>query len=169
MTEADLNRMISNSLAWGYKIPDPPQVVAKTSSRRPFDGFGFLGESGIPIYWEAKLLKGYASLPFSRVAPHQLSALKAIKELGRDRVEALILVGVHIPYHGVHLFSFDILFFDSLIQAGQRKSIAKEQFKSLANQNVVILSNKEQFILQDILQKRTIRLFDTRWAGFVGG
>lgn len=163
MTEADLNNSIMNSLGWGYKIPDPPQAAARFSAKRPFDGFGVMvsrieGQVGVPVYWEAKLLKGYQALPFDRVAPHQAKALLELKALGGDTIETLILVGIHMPYHGIHLFSFDISCFLMLEQRGLSKSITKAQFEALQQQNRYLTSHKERFNFTEELLVKTITM-----------
>lgn len=163
MTEADLNTSIKNSLAWAYKIPDPAQAVVTVSAKRPFDGFGIFRPDALPvmpIYWESKLLKGFQALPFDRVSPHQVDALRDIKAIGGNGVLALVLVGVHIPYHGIQLFSFDIDCFLAIKEKASGKSITKAQFMFLESLKWYLTSSKERFNIESELYSKTLQVWN---------
>lgn len=104
MKEADLNRIIANSLDWGYKIPDPPQSVATVASQRPFDGFGTW--QSIPVYWEGKFSKRVKSFDLSRIADHQAAALEALYST-LSTAHIWVVYGVYVGRADFRIWIFD--------------------------------------------------------------
>ena len=100
MKESDMNRKIvstyNNNGMWAYKIPDPPQVVATSSNKRPFDLFGICDEYS--FYFECKLLKNkYQSFNFKRFEEHQIDSLKRIKDKNfmlNNKLLTLLVIGI---------------------------------------------------------------------------
>lgn len=148
MKETDLNRIIARNLNeryWGYKIPDPQQASATSSSERPFDGVGLLHDR--PIYFESKFQKGYKAFNFSHIREHQLRNLLAIKNSSSDwqtHPATVLVVGAWEARKYFHLFWFEIGFINYLIQNG-KKSILKREFELLMEAGLYLEIKKQQF------------------------
>lgn len=126
MKEADLNRIVAQSLDWGYKIPDPPQVVATTASQRPFDGFGTW--RALPVYWEGKFSKQLKSFDLSRIADHQAEALSAINTtIGVAHI--WIVYGVHVGRGDFRIWVFDWEYIRP--RREERRNILKKELEQL--------------------------------------
>jgi penicillin-binding protein-related factor A (putative recombinase) len=143
MQEKDLNRIINKTFAergFSHKLQDPPQAVAKTFGKNPFDGFAMV--DGVPIYWEAKLNKGYSALSFSKIQEHQLDSLLTLGDSGF--AFPLIMWGIYEPRKVKHIYTFDIDFISSLIQQG-KKSITKKELLEFHEKNMYVEIKKEYF------------------------
>lgn len=144
MNERELNRIIAKTFnefhmgpphdwrGFGYKIPDS-SFPKPQGGKRPFDGFAVY--MGFTIAWEAKFLRGYQALPFSRFADHQMEYLERVRQPGCQRL-GLVIVGINEPHRGTDLFFLDCLLVRSMaglesgasISQGQNKSIRADSF-----------------------------------------
>ncbi len=145
MTEQAINTAIVKSLLWGYKIPDPGKHDAYTAAKRPFDGFGITA-AGVPLYYEAKLLKGYKALNFERIEPHQWKNLLAIQDSPEPKL-CLVMVAIH-KERGTDLYCFDVGFLNELRQTS--KSIKKADFERYNKAGKVLSMYKGRFPLERI-------------------
>lgn len=145
MKEADLNRIIANSLEWGYKIPDPPQIVATTASQRPFDGFGIF--KNYPVYWEGKFSKQLKAFDLSRIADHQAEALDAIyRQL--SPAHTWIVYGVHVGRADFRIWIFDWAFIK--VRRLDKANILKKELEQYPYHAV----KKQQIAITDIIGER---------------
>lgn len=145
MKEADLNRIVANSLDWGYKIPDPPQAVATTASQRPFDGFGTF--DGLPVYWEGKFSKQVKSFDLSRIADHQAEALDALyKQLPSAHV--WIVYGVYVGRADFRVWIFDWAFIKDRRIAKQ--NVLKKELEQYPHHAV----KKQQIAINDVIGEK---------------
>ena len=156
MDEAVLNRDLCDAAiaggGWSYKIVDATASTARSSSKRPFDGFAVL-PGAIEIKFESKLLKGYQAFALDRVAPHQYDNLREIARLG---AKAWVTLGVWEAHHFLDIFTFDICLLWDLKESGI-KSINKKQLLSLKERGLFVPTLKRKkddpFILQEIIPK----------------
>ena len=105
-SEAEVCRILANSLNTGYKIPDATSNFGQTVIR-PFDGIGMIEkEDGLHfLCWEAKYLPKMMAFSFKRVEPHQHAYLKEYsKAIG---VESFLFVGVKFGRGKNYVFMFD--------------------------------------------------------------
>lgn len=125
MLEKDFNHdvvSLFNKWGWAYKIPDPSQDAAVSSSKRPFDGFAFFKDEG-SFFFESKLDKNkLQAFSLSRVEDHQYENLLKLKELGAITA---VLLGFWIPRKDYFFFAFDPLFLFNL-KASRKSILAKE-------------------------------------------
>lgn len=130
MKESDLNRDLVasvNLIGKGYKIPDPPQIVATTSNKRPFDWFG--SWSGSTYFVESKLMKAeFTAFPLNRVEDHQYEYLLSTKKAD-PHVHTLVAVAYWVPRRLYEVIFFDILYLSHLKENGV-KSIKKKEMLS---------------------------------------
>jgi len=159
MKEADLNRYIVanyNKNYWGYKIPDPPKIIATTSNPRPFDEICLCDK--YIMFGEAKLTKnGYSAFSLARVAEHQKTNLLKIKDSLRELgcyFYTPVILGIWEPRKYIHLFFFDIELILKLIEVG-KKSILKKELEKLQYENLYVdmkLKDKS-FNLEEVMIK----------------
>lgn len=136
MTEKELNHDIVSLFkehgAFAYKIPDPPQQVAVSSAKRPFDGFARFPPPVCDIYFESKLIKNKVqAFNLSRIEPHQIDALLKIKRNGGT---AIVTLGCWIPRKDYWFIAFDIDF----IVGVKEISIKKKEILSLVDKGYCI-------------------------------
>ena len=103
MKESDINKYFKNFLDWGYKIPDPPQIAVKISSKRPFDGFGVYNKRA--IYWEGKYLSELKSFNLKHIQPHQQQALEEVALI--ENALILIVLGVYVKRGETRIYLFN--------------------------------------------------------------
>jgi penicillin-binding protein-related factor A (putative recombinase) len=144
MREADLNTSIQNILnrgGWAYKIPDPPQAVAKQSSKRPFDGLAL--SKGLTVAWESKLLKGgYQSFNYAnKVEPHQWENLMRIHSEGG---QAIIVLGIWEQRKFLDILVFDASCLERRMRE-EKSSLWKKPLERLkeAGHSINILGKRE--------------------------
>jgi hypothetical protein len=107
--EKDLNSGIVRSLSWGFKIPDPPGIVATKATKRPFDLFGILAfhnEYKI-VFIESKYSKTLSSFNLKRIETHQAENLTKLSDSNISNVLCLIAYGCHVARGDTRLFLFD--------------------------------------------------------------
>lgn len=146
MKEKDINKVINKSFAehgFSHKIQDPPQAVATTFGKNPFDGFSVV--DGIHYYWETKLIKGYKAFSFSSIQPHQNESLTQIKYSGKFQdTRSLVIFAVWEPRKTKELYIFDIGYINYLINQGV-KSIKKKEILQYREQEKYLEIKKEKF------------------------
>ena len=149
MTEAELNRIISSSIArngWSHKISDAAQGKG---GLLPFDGFGIFkpGEAdGVPIYWDAQNLKKPEAFNFNDLQNHQIDNLRAISHLCKAAVP-LFLVCVDYGRMNKKVFVFKDM--DYIFQRKvDKKSILKKEFDKRRN---FVLIRKDKIDFNEIL------------------
>jgi hypothetical protein len=152
MKEATLNHdlvsLFKGTGHFAYKIPDPAQAQALSSSKRPFDGFARFSEPINDFWFESKLMKNkIGAFSLDRVDDHQYASLLRIKQSGG--LTAIIL-GVWIPRQDYWFMCFDPEFLLNLLNSG-KKSINKKELNfycereyniSLRSQNLTSFSPK---------------------------
>lgn len=153
MLEKELNHdlvVLFKSAGWAYKIPDPSQESAISSSKRPFDGLAYFKELG-GFYFESKLDKHkLQAFSLNRVQDHQYENLLQLRELGA--VTAVIL-GFWIPRKDYYFFVFDPLFLSKLKET--RKSILGKELQWYKDNSYIIpVRWKQPFTPSLLLEKR---------------
>lgn len=142
MNEAICNRAVVKSMDWGYKIPDPPRIVATSSSQRPFDGFGVV--NGRTTFFEGKFQKGYKAFNLSRIKPHQLAALHGVSAGGAD-VYIFLYIQVKRSLY-LHYWTLDEL--KSIMV--DHKSITKKMLEAEVQSGRCIKMESSKFDLQKL-------------------
>lgn len=153
MLEKELNHdlvALFKSAGWAYKIPDPSQESAISSSKRPFDGIAYFKDLG-SFYFESKLDKHkLQAFSLSRVEDHQYENLLQLREMG---ALTAVILGFWIPRKDYYFFVFDPLFLSKLKET--RKSILGKELQWYKDNDYVIPTRwKQPFTPSFLLEKR---------------
>lgn len=155
MKEKELNSIVVNSFQsqglFAYKIPDPPQMVAQTSSKRPFDCFACTPENS--WYIESKFSNGITSIPFNSVREHQYEALLNIEECGDPYTLPVLLVGFWEPRKFFEVITFRFRFFYELSLTLKTKSIPKKIVQKIFEDGRTVPIKKKQFDIEQLREK----------------
>jgi len=136
-----------NQAGWGYKIPDPPQTVAVTSSKRPFDVIAVNDEKA--YYIESKLIKGmHTAFNLSNIREHQIENLMRIRNNYMD-AQALIAVFYWVPRKVFDVLFFDIEFVNNLLMEGT-VSIKKKQILEYLDEGKYLSVKKAHLSVEEI-------------------
>ncbi len=129
--EAELNRIIKNSMDVGYKIPDAAKSEVYTSVARPFDVMGV--HEGKCVFIESKFMKELKAFSFSLIRDHQIQWLNKFNTA--ESSVCLVALGVKVTSRDKRLYLFDINYINDLISKGE-KSIKAKDLKTLAFQQI---------------------------------
>ena len=133
MNEAKFNTVIRNSIiqhnGYAYKISD---VGGGKQQRRPFDGFGVYYD-GLPLYWEAKRMKGLQSFNVKEIFEgsrgHQLETMQSMKDLLNVKAHFWVILLCYIPRNSrVYTFTYEALqwWYNTHEDAGIKKNILEK-------------------------------------------
>ena len=153
MLEKELNHdlvALFKSAGWAYKIPDPSQESAISSSKRPFDGIAYFKDLG-SFYFESKLDKHkLQAFSLSRVEDHQYENLLQLRTLGANTA---VILGFWVSRKDYYFFVFDPLFLSNLKTT--RKSILGKELQWYKDNGYFIETRwKQPFTPKLLLEKR---------------
>ena len=110
--EQELNKIVKDSLLFGYKIPDVVSDFSMTIAKA-FDGFGVTKNlndnftyTHVPVYWESKFANHFKAFDLSEIRQHQIDNLCTLKLL-MPYVKCWIIYGVKVSRGDNRIFIFD--------------------------------------------------------------
>lgn len=126
--EAELNRIVKDSLSFGFKIPDPTGTFAATI-KRICDGVGVHKDGNI-VFWESKFSRTFSSFDLSRIEQHQIDSLIKIKELS-PKTHCWFIYGVKVKRGDNRVFIFDDPH-EILLRRVEKRNYKKKELEQLS-------------------------------------